>query len=127
MKKLKEECGVTVISLDNLGLLSAVHGRVRFILHYAPTGTTMDDRTMIVFEDGWKHLATGFASGYGGEGPHGLLTAIQTYLKRDDITIEHISSWRGKQYLILPGKGNGEDIYFLSSTHDPHVNGCEVW
>ena len=119
MKKLKEECGVTVISLDNLALLSALHGRVRFILHYAPTGTTVEDRTMIVFEDGWKHLATGFASGYGGEGPHGLLTAIQTHLKRDDITIDHICGWRGGRYLILSGKGNGEKLYFLA--------GCEIW
>lgn len=119
MRTLKEECGVTVRSLDNLGLLSAVHGRVRFILHYAPAGSTMEDRTLIAFQDGYKHLATGFSSGYAGEGPHGLLTAIQTYLKRDDITIEHICGWRGKQYLIIPGKGNGEDIYFIA--------GCEIW
>lgn len=119
MKRIKEECGVTMISLDNLGLLSALHGRVRFILHNAPSGTTAGDKTLIAFEDGWKHTATGFASGYGGEGPHGLLTAIQTYLKRDDITIEHISSWRGSRYLILPGKGNGEKLFFLA--------GCEIW
>lgn len=119
MKKLKEECGVTIISLDNLGLLSALHGRVRFILHDAPAGDTMRDRTMIVFQDGHKHVATGFSSGYGGEGPHGLLTAIQTYLKRKDITIEHICGWRGTQYLIIPGAGNGEDCYFVA--------GCEIW
>ena len=107
MKKLKEECGVTVISLDNLGLLSVLHGPVRFILHYAPAGSTVEDKTLIAFKDGHRHVATGFASGYGGEGPHGLLTAIQTYLKRQDITIEHISSWRGSRYLILPGPGNG--------------------
>lgn len=127
MKRIKEECGVTVISLDNLGLLSALHGQVRFILHYAPIGTTMEDKTLIAFQDGWKHTATGFASGYGGEGPHGLLTAIQTYLKRDDITIEHICSWRGKSYLILPGKGNGEDLYFLSTAHDKNITGSEIW
>lgn len=119
MKKLKEECGVTVISLDNLGLLSALHGPVRFILHYAPAGSTVEDKTLIAFRDGYRHQATGFASGYGGEGPHGLLTAIQTYLKRDDITIEQISSWRGNRYLILPGKGKGEQILFLA--------GCEIW
>lgn len=116
MKKLKEECGVTVTSLDNLGLLSVLHGPVRFILHYAPAGSTADDRTLIAFQDGYRHAATGFASGYGGEGPHGLLMAIQTYLTRDDITIEHISSWRGSRYLILSGQGNGKELYFTAGS-----------
>ena len=119
MKKLKEECGVTVISLDNLGLLSVLHGPVRFILHHAPAGSTAEDRTLIAFKDGHRHAATGFASGYGGEGPHGLLTAIQAYLQRKDITIEHICGWRGGYYLILPGEGNAETFGFLA--------GCEIW
>jgi len=121
MKQLKEECGVTVRSLENLALLASLHGRVRFILHYAPAGTTAEDKTLIVFQDGYRHTATGFASGYGGEGPHGLLTAIQTYLKRNDITIEHICSWRGREYLIIPGNGNGEVILIFGRAN------CEVW
>ena len=119
MRKLKEECGVTMISLDNLGLLSALHGCVKFILHHAPAGSTAEDKTLIAFKDGYKHTATGFASGYGGEGPHGLLTAIQTYLKRTDITIEHICAWRGGNYLIVAGQGNGETFGFIS--------GNEIW
>lgn len=121
MKKLQKECGVTRISLENLALLAPLHGPVRFIMHYAPSGTTVEDKTLVVFQDGYRHTATGFACGYGGEGPHGLLTAIQTYLKREDITIEHICGWRGREYLILPGVGNGELILLFSSAN------CEVW
>jgi len=115
MKELKPEGGVTQISLHNLGLLAVLHGPVRFILHHAPASTTI-----MGFQDGHIHCATGFSSGYRGEGPHGLLTAIEKWLKRRDITIEHISSWRGRQYLLLSGKGNGQRLCHL----EDHI---EVW
>lgn len=120
MKKLKPEEGITIHTLENLGLLAPLHGPVRFILHFAPIGTTMEDCTLIAFQDGYMHRATGFSAGYAGEGPHGLLTAIQTYLKREDITIEHICGWRGAKYLILPKEGNGKKLFHL----DTHT---EVW
>jgi len=118
MKELKPEGGVTQISLYNIGLLTPLHGPVRFILHYAPF--TGSNATLIGFQDGTLHRATGFSSGYAGEGPHGLLAAIETWLKRRDITIAHICKWRGKKYLILPGKGSGQMICHL----DTHT---EVW
>lgn len=120
MKELKSEDGITQISLSNIALLVALHGPVRFILHFASTSTTVDDATLIGFQDGSYHRANGFASGYGGEGPHGLLAAIETYLKRRDITIAHICKWRGKNYFILPGNGSGQMICHL----DMHT---EVW
>jgi len=125
MKELKPENGITQVSLYNLGLLTALHGPVRFILHHAPIGSTVNDATLIGFQDGHYHRANGLSTnwhyrGYVGEGPHGLLAAIETYLKRRDITLEHINSWRGKKYLILPGKGSGKMICHL----DTHT---EVW
>lgn len=111
MKELKQECGVTRISLENLALLASLHGPVRFMLHWAPAGMSSEHSTLVVFQDGYVHTVTGFASGYGGEGPHGLLTAIQTYLKRNDITIEHICSWLGRDYMVLPGEGTGQHIH----------------
>ena len=119
MKELKKEFGVTQVSLENLGLLFALHGRVRFILHHAPTNT-YSNATLVGFQDGYLHRATGFSSGYSGEGPHGLLTAIEKWLERRDITIEHISGWSGKRYLILSGEGNGKIICHL----DDHT---EIW
>jgi len=124
MKKLQQECGVTRISLENLALIVPLHGPVRFILHSAPAGTNDEHSTLIAFQDGYIHRATGFASGYGGEGPHGLLTAIQTYLKRNDITIDHICSWLGKDYMILPGKGAGKSLNY-HFTEDGVV--IEIW
>lgn len=109
MKKLKKENGTSQISLYNLGLLSALHGQVRFMLHFAPF--TGSNATLIAFADGTLFRATGFTSGYKGES--GLLTAIETYLNRRDITIEHISKWGGAKYLILSGKGHGQKLYHL--------------
>ena len=120
MKELKKEDGITQISLENLALLAVLHGPVRFMLHHAPHGTTVRDYTLIVFQDGTIHRATGFSSGYRGEGPHGLLTAIEKWLKRRDITIEHINKWRGKQYLLLSDKGNGQRLCHLEDR-------IEVW
>lgn len=115
MKKLKEECGVTRISLENLGLLAVLHGPVRFMLHHASVGTTI-----MGFQDGYIHCATGFSSGYAGEGTHGLLMAIEKYLRRRDITIEHINSWHGNRYLLLSGEGSGKRLCHL----EDHI---EVW
>lgn len=111
MKELQKEGGITRISLENIELLVALHGPVRFLIHYAPAGTTVEDMTFIVFRDGFNHTATGFASGYAGEGPRGLHETIQEHLKRDDIMMEHIAGWRGSSYMILNGQGNGEEIH----------------
>jgi len=118
MKELKKEDGTTQISLRNLSLLSVLHGAVRFMLHYVPFAES--NATLIGFEDGTLFRATGFSSGFAGEGPRGLLTAIETYLKRRDITIEHIKRWGGAKYLILSGKGHGQRLCQLD-------NHTEIW
>jgi len=118
MRKLKKEEGITNVSLYNLGLLVPLHGPVRFMLHFAPFSGS--NATLIGFQDGQLFRATGFSSGYAGEGPHGLLTAIEKYLNRRDITIKHISKWGGAKYLILSGKGCGKRLCHL----DDHT---EIW
>lgn len=129
MKELKQECGVTQISLENLGLLTVLHGPVRFILHSAILGRP-GQSTLIAFKDGYSHVATGFASGYGGEGPHGLLRAIQDFLNRGDININHIAAWSEKDYLVLPGKGSAQSLHnFALIGVDSNGKHClvEIW
>lgn len=113
MKQLKKEGGVTQISLHNIALLVALHGPVRFMLHMAPI-ERISHATLIGFKDGNLFRVTGFSSGYCGEGPHGLLTAIETWLNRHDITIEHIEKWNGNRYLLLSGKGCGTRLCHLN-------------
>ena len=120
MKELKKEGGVTQISLENIALLVALHGPVRFMLHFAPTNEQVSHATLVGFKDGYLHRATGFASGYTGEGPCGLLAAIETWLERRDITMFHINRWNGSRYLLLPGKGCGTRLCHL----DDHT---EIW
>ncbi len=123
-RELQTECGVTRISLENLSLLGVFHGRVKFIFHYAPSGTMAEDATLVVYEDGHQHVATGFSCGYPGEGPHGLLEAIHKYLGRRDITIEHICGWREERaqgYMVLPGRGIGKAVLNLGAC------AFEVW
>ena len=76
---LQRECGVTRISLDNAAILQQWHGKPRSIAlvfehdeHQDPDSepeahvrVTWDDGTIV-------HTFTGFAWGYGGEGPRGL-------------------------------------------------------
>ena len=119
MKELKKECGVTRISMENISLLVALHGPVRFMLHFAPI-ERVSHATMIGFQDGTLFRVTGFSSGFAGEGPHGLHVAIEKWLDRRDITIRHLDKWYGARYLILSGKGNGQRLYYM----DDHT---EVW
>jgi len=85
--KLKEEGGITAHSLFNAKALSLAHGEVR---HVTLDGNARqcDYRTTVEYEDGFHWEYTGFAWGYGGEGPNGLVTfmAESTYSDRD--------SWR---------------------------------
>lgn len=125
MKKLQEEVGVTEISTENINLLVTLHGPVRFLIHHAPDGDTMRDMTFFKFQDGFSHTATGFSSGYAGEGPRGLLNTIQKHLNRDDITMEHVAMWRGSDYMVLSGPGKGEEIHnFL---FNPKGTRTEIW
>lgn len=129
MKEIKQECGVTQISLENLGLCVVLHGPVRFILHSAIIGRP-GQSTLIAFQDGHSHVATGFSCGYRGEGPHGLLHAIQDFLDRGDINIHHIADWSGKDYLVLPGKGSAQSLHnFALAGMDPGGGHCmvEIW
>lgn len=119
-RELKKEGGVTQVSLSNIALLVALHGPVRFMLHMAPANEQVNHATLVGFKDGYLHRATGFSSGYAGEGPHGLHAAIETWLNRRDITMFHISRWNGSRYLLLPGKGCGTRLFHL----DAHT---EVW
>lgn len=119
MKELKKEGGVTTISLDNISLLVALHGPVRFMLHFAPANEQISHATLIGFKDGHLHRATGFASGDMGEGSRGLLAAIETWLDRRDITMFHISRWNGSRYLLLPSNGCGKRLTY--------VDDIEVW
>lgn len=118
MKELKKENGSTQVSLHNLGLLIALHGYVRFMLHQAPI-EIVSHATIFGFQDGTLFRATGFTSGPAGNA-HTLLDVIRTYLRRRDITIEHINQWHGSRYLLLSGEGSGKRLFHL----DDHT---EIW
>lgn len=123
----KDEGGITQISTENIRLLAAAHGPVRFIYHVAPEGEAMSDYTIIAFRSGKHHKATGFSSGYWGEGPRGLCEAIREHLHRADITSEHIAGWRGNGYFILPREGCGSAIYSFPNTTRQQIDRIEVW
>ncbi len=76
MKKLQQERSVPQISLENLALLSSLHGPVRFIIHSAPAAMNTNHSTLVAFQDGYVHVMLGFASGFKGKGPQGLLEVI---------------------------------------------------
>ena len=79
-RDLQRECGVTRISLDNAAILSQWHGTPRSIaLVFERDNPEADyDRepeahVRVTWDDGTiVHTFTGFAWGYGGEGPRGL-------------------------------------------------------
>jgi hypothetical protein len=123
---MKEEGGVTEISLENIEELVRVHGNVHFIQHW--TYPKPDDpHTDIYFEDGFMHTATGFSTGYRGTGPHGLLKVITKRLGRDDITIEHIAKWKKGHtvWMILSSRGAGGQM-ITHSCSDMEYD-LEIW
>lgn len=75
--QLRKEKGITRVSLENNRRLTKRLGRpVRVECHYDPDG--VDWYTVKAFYDtGHTHEFTGFAWGYTGEGPHGLLEFCQ--------------------------------------------------
>lgn len=80
--RLKPEGGVTEYSLHNGRLLRKAHGLPRAVaLFYqrSPSAWPVEVGfgspeyvTKVTYQDGHIHEFTGFAWGYGGEGPHGL-------------------------------------------------------
>jgi hypothetical protein len=79
---MKDECGVTRISLDNGKELSFSKGRPIEIQVDADLGLGECNVTAH-FRDSSEHVFTGFSCGYGGEGPRGL----HTYLKNSGVDI----------------------------------------
>ena len=68
---MKEECGVTEISLDNAKELLAQHGEVDHI--YLTADTKKGDYfVQCYWVDGHQHTFSGFSWGYGGTGCVGL-------------------------------------------------------
>ena len=71
--RLLKEGGITETSLKNGKRLAKRLGTpVRVELHYSGTGEWY--RVVAMYESGDLHEFTGFAWGYGGEGPRGLAT-----------------------------------------------------
>lgn len=98
MKRLQQECGVTRISLQNGRVLQEEHGFpcwVRLLGGHDPLSGN-DPAVEVGYPDGHHHRFTGFAFGYGGEGPHGLATWAAA--NRVPLTVETIQAlpFRGK-------------------------------
>lgn len=69
----RTEVGVTRFSLENAKELVAKYGRpFRVELKWVGEGPDWGYYTTAMWKDGKKHTFTGFAWGYGGEGPRGL-------------------------------------------------------
>ena len=82
--QLLKEGGVTQISLKNERRLSKRLGRpVRVELHYDPDSADFY-QVKAMYDSGDSHVFTGFAWGYSGEGPRGLLEFCQ----RNEIPLE---------------------------------------
>jgi len=121
---LEPECGVTAISLRNIAKLISAHGIVKLIYH-SPYPNPDDPYTEITFQDGFRWTATGFACGYGGEGPAGLATACTKFLDRWDITLD-VTSRLDKDgntcYLFTRGQGIGKLIDKVNGVMDCEFN-----
>lgn len=126
---MREECEVTQVSLDNIAELATIHGCIRFIEH--STAWPDEQETIVLFEDGHQHRATGFAVGYSGEAPEGLYRLIiGSLMGRTDITRHHIQvRWKdddGKVRLILPRQGLGEPLATFAGVMDCEYD-LEIW
>lgn len=81
--RLLIEGGITQTSLKNDRRLTKRLGSpIRLELHYSKTGEWY--RAVAMYMSGDRHEFTGFAWGYGGEGPRGLLEFCQ----RHDIPLD---------------------------------------
>jgi len=122
---LEEEGGITQVSLRNIAKLYKQHGKVKFVEHWT---YGREQTTEIFFEDGFTFVASGFGCGYVGEGSYGLLKVIELYLRRTDITIDHITAWKGDHtvYLLLRGDGQGRAVSCHSGVQDCEYD-LEVW
>ena len=76
--RLLIEGGITQTSLKNDRRLTKRLGSpIRLELHYSKTGEWY--RAVAMYESGDRHEFTGFAWGYPGEGPRGLLELCQRH------------------------------------------------
>lgn len=109
----KDTNGITNVSLRNIAAFATVHGEVRAIEHDCYTaqqsGNNFECTTVVHFRDGARYSASGFACGYHGEGPRGLVEVITKYLGRTDITPELVATWltTGTIFMVTFGQGNG--------------------
>lgn len=74
-KRLQKERGLTFISRENARFLAETHGRPVSVelRRDRNTNTFLDEYVVVArYADGSSHTFTGFAWGYGGEGPNGL-------------------------------------------------------
>lgn len=76
----KDTQGVTQISLKALEKLQFDGEMLEEVKIFS--GSTIDTTCTFEFESGKSYEASGFSIGYGGEGPHGLWTAIRMFHPR---------------------------------------------
>lgn len=96
-KSLKDECGVTNISLDNARYMQARYGIPETVVFHTDGS---DYRTEAAYRDTDIQeivlmVYTGFGWGYSGEGPHGTLEFLND-MCNVDISISTIAGWDNK-------------------------------
>lgn len=106
--------GVTQISLRALMELH-VRGEVLREVRITSNDTT-DTICEFEFESRKIYRASGFSIGYGGEGPHGLWTAIRTFHTdkiSGDFWATPIAKMPAGEWTWIPGKGfiRNENLY----------------
>ena len=69
----KDVDGITYISLNNLKKMKSMGLKLKLIL------ILKNGISCFIFNDNSYYIASGFAVGYGGEGPHGLYNAIKLW------------------------------------------------
>ena len=77
-RRLQVECGTTQISLENAYLLFTQYGKPMRVTLIAAMEERQADYAVLVEWSGFKHMFSGFSWGYGGEGPRGLRTLLET-------------------------------------------------
>jgi hypothetical protein len=88
--QLREEAGITRDSLHNARALERRWGRpVELVLDAG--GSTVDHCVTAFYPGGQRFIFTGFAWGYGGEGPRGLCEFLRGL--GFDVTMQTIASW----------------------------------
>jgi len=127
-----DDSGITRISTEKLAKFAEIHGRDQVrLVEVDERDRVHDSFVRFHFMDGAVYTASGFTTGYFGEGPRGLYEAIKRYLNRTDITPEIICSWRGKKiYLILRGAGSmieGGPGNLAMIVHPGSESEMEIW